>query len=103
MKVIFHVDELAKWDLTIKNVNNLLAAKPDATVEVLANAEAVKYFITDEAEELASLGATFLVCGNALKAHEISEEDVPSFLEVVPAGVVELAKKQDLGYAYIRP
>lgn len=104
MKVIFHVDQIERWELTVKNVNNFLNEVPDATIEVLANAEAVEYYTdADKVSELEKLNAKFLVCGNALKAHDIEQERIADFIEVVPAGVVELARKQDAGYAYIRP
>ncbi|MDO5026450.1 MAG: DsrE family protein [Tissierellia bacterium] len=103
MKVIFHVDELKKWDLTLTNVKNFLTEVSDANIEVLANSEAVKYYISDQADQLEAIGAKFLACRNALNSNQIAEENLASFIEVVPAGVVELAKKQAMGYAYIRP
>ena len=104
MKVIFHVDQMERWELTVKNVNNFLNELPDAIIEVLANAEAVEYFTdSQKVAELEKLNARFLVCGNALKAHDIDQAIIADFIKVVPAGVVELAKKQHEGYAYIRP
>lgn len=103
MKVIFHVDELGKWELTLKNVVNFFKAEPDADVQVLANVEAVSYYAEEgNVEELKNSGAKFYACWNALKAHEIEEDSLPEFIEIVAAGVVELVKKQNEGYAYIR-
>lgn len=103
MKVIFHVDEMQKWELTLKNVKNFLAEIPDADIEVLANSEAVKYYTYDDANKLSLIDAKFLACKNALNSNKISTDDIPNFVKIVPAGVVELAKKQEMGYAYIRP
>ena len=104
MKVIFHIDELAKWKLTIANVKNFLKEKPDATIEVLANAEAVEGYIDEEIlNQILELNAEFVVCANALKAHDIDQEEVNKQIRIVQAGVVELAEKQQEGYAYIRP
>src|SRR5690625_7907952 len=44
--VVFHIKEIEKWDLLIKNVLNLLEAMKSIQikVEVVANGEAVPYF-----------------------------------------------------------
>lgn len=104
MKVIFHIDEMSKWDLILKNVKNFLNEKTDATIEVLANSEAVKGYLDEEnIKKIEELNANFVSCGNALKGNDIKKEDLTEKIKVVPAGVVELAKKQSEGYAYIRP
>ncbi len=108
LKVIFHVDEMDKWDLTIGNVKNFVLARPDANVEVLANGEAVKAYSLngthiDELEDLIKLGVEFYACNNALNLFRINLGEISSQIGVVPAGVVYLAEKQMEGYAYIRP
>ncbi|MDN5352115.1 MAG: uncharacterized protein PWQ12_1035 [Clostridiales bacterium] len=114
LKVIFHMDEINKWKLLIGNVTNLLAAaeaEGDAVeIEVLANAEAVLYFVKMEEKPhfaeikvLVDSGVRFAVCNNALRAHQVQLSDLPKFVNVVPAGVFELAKRQAEGYGYIKP
>lgn len=113
-KAIFHIDEQNKWNLTLKNVNNLLdaVAAEDFNIEVLANAEAVKeYVLNNEAElntqsamkDLSDRGIKFVACNNSLKAFGIKQEDLINFVEIVPVGVLELVKKQREGYGYIKP
>lgn len=103
MKVIFHVDEMERWDLTLKNVHNFLTEVPDVCVEVLVNAEAVKIFENVNDLKQVPDKAKIMVCRNALKAHHIREEDLAPDIQVVPAGVVWLAERQHAGFAYIRP
>jgi hypothetical protein len=38
-----------------------------------------------------------------MKAQKLSKDDMLPSIDYVPAGVVELIKKQKAGYAYIRP
>ena len=108
-KTIVHIDELSKWTLALGNVRNLLKAEGDTfTVEVLANSEAVKRYIRTEAgdpelKDLLDQGVRFVACNNALKANKLLPEDLLEGVEVVPAGVVELIKKQAEGYAYLKP
>lgn len=103
-KVIFHIDELNKWNLTLKNTSNLLDAinTDNFNIEVLANAEAVKAYvsnneldlnISDIMERLNYKDIKFVACNNALKAYDIKKEDLMPFIDIVPAGVLELANK----------
>ena len=109
-KTIFHVDEVSRWELTLCNVQNLLSSGEDMTIEVLANAEAVRIFTLPGQKdtlqgiaELAQNGVTFAVCNHALSAYQIAREELSPFVTVVPVGVLELTRRQAEGYAYIKP
>lgn len=112
-KVIFHIDEINKWKHLLTNVSNLLSGMEGEKlyVEVLANSEAVKYYDStldlnaniNAMESLNKRNVKFAACNNALKAYHIKNDNLYNFIDVVPAGVVELVKKQNEGYAYIKP
>ena len=112
-KVIFHIDEMTKWKLLLTNVTNLLNGmhEEQLSVSVLANAEAVRYYDAAQnfaagakvMESLSQKDVRFLACNNALRAHCITKDAFYHFVEIVPAGVVELVKRQSEGYAYIKP
>lgn len=113
MKVIFHVDELGKWETAIGNVKNMLVYGKEnheaITIEILANSDAVECLShrNDEyqavMEKLSEDGVSICACHNALMKKGISNGELYSFVEVVPAGVVELTIRQSEGYAYIKP
>lgn len=112
IKVVFHVDECAKWGLALKNVQNMIqAVKPDSCdIEVLANSEAVKQYTLSDGNqdlilmrELSSHSVSFVACDNALRGMNIAKEQIASFVYIVPSGVLELAERQARGYAYIKP
>lgn len=114
VKVIFHIDELDKWKLLIKNVENLINTinYKKIKIEVLANSEAVKAYdmssdldnqITVYMEKLENKNVRFTACNNALNGFNIKKKDLIEFVDVVPVGVLELVKKQNEGYAYIKP
>jgi len=112
MNTIFHIDELSKWKVLLKDVNNLLHAVDieKCKIEVLANSEAVKFYINEEQnaeiavmKELISKGVKFVACNNALNSYGIKKENLFDFVDIVPAGVLELVIKQKEGYAYIKP
>lgn len=112
-KVVFHIDEINKWKLLLANVSNLLDAMENRNfhIEVLANAEAVKYYDTTQdlgadintMEVLHNRGIEFIACNNALMANRIEKYSIIHFVNIVPAGVFELVERQNEGYAYIKP
>ena len=112
-KARFHIDDLSKWALLLTNVSNLLdvIANKKYHIEVLANAEAVKYYDTTQdldanintMEALHNRGIEFIACNNALMSNHIEKSNIISFIDIVPAGVLELVEKQSEGYAYIKP
>lgn len=110
VRVVFHVSESQLWPRALKNIYNFLRDVGDqnAVVEVVANALGVNgYFTDDEVKKkmmtLAERGVLFTACRNALRDQGLSEENLPPFVQVVPAGISELVKKQKEGYAYIKP
>ncbi|MBU5583354.1 DsrE family protein, partial [Enterococcus sp. S181_ASV_20] len=48
-------------------------------------------------------GVTFHACNNAMRANQITKEQLPENVVVVPAGVLDLIELQAQGYAYIKP
>lgn len=112
LKAIFHVDEMPKWGLALKNVKNLVqTAEPNSyLIEVLANSEAVKGYCEESfndnlalMRQLPGLGVRFVACNNALKSLGIEQSRLAPFVTVVQAGVLELVEKQAEGFAYIKP
>lgn len=123
-KVLFHINDSAKWPVVLTNITNFLndVGQENPLVEVVANGEGVTPFgskpalreqqkgcslsretLETELQRLAAQGVDFAFCRNALRAQSIPEENLPSFIRVVPAGITEIARKQAEGYAYIKP
>jgi hypothetical protein len=115
LKVLFHINELKRWDVVLGNITNLLKDVGEDAVDViaLANGPSVKAYIDDSKlsimKDLSEKGVKFLACRNSLKkmCSEsdvcINEDDLPSFIKVVPAGITEIIKIQNDGYAYVKP
>lgn len=115
MKVLFHIDESARWKMALGNILNMLQYGRENTepfiVELVANGPAVQE-LQPEAAERAGLSALFgalgpqvrvCACRNALQANGTPASTLFPFVQVVPAGVVEIAARQQEGYAYIKP
>lgn len=103
MKVVFHVDEINKWPMVLANVKNFKREIPEAAITVVANGEAVKYYVSADWDRELLQTVDFVACQNALNSNTITAEAVPITIRIVNAGVVELVQKQNDGYAYIRP
>jgi len=98
--------------MALNNVRNLLKEVPeeDASVYFVANGSAVNLFRKDRAthyvstiEELHKAGARFLMCKNSITNLGLTMEDLIKPCERVPAGIVELIRLQQDGYAYVKP
>jgi len=114
LEVLFHINEVERWDTALGNITNLIKDVGEEAVDavVLANGPAVNAYIDDKKiatiKGLIDKGVRFLTCRNSLKKMCsagvcISEETLPSFIGVVPAGITEIVKMQADGYAYVKP
>lgn len=113
-KVVFHID----WEkeerliMAINNITNLLKeiSPGEAAVCILANGSAAKLFQRERAfqyapdiQRLSQQGVRFLVCRNSLNNFGISKEELVESCEAIDAGIVELIRLQEDGYAYVKP
>lgn len=113
--VVYHVSDSAQATFALRNVMNHRRADPDIRIVVVANGPGVA-FLTDGAkdargntydvmvEPLIAAGVKFRVCGNSLAGLQIAEDQLLFDVEVVPAGVQEIARLQiEEHAAYIKP
>ena len=59
--------------------------------------------IIKKMERLSNHNVKIIACRNALRANAISEDVLPIFITVVPAGITRIIKKQSEGYSYVKP
>ncbi|MDO8891504.1 MAG: DsrE family protein [Sulfurimicrobium sp.] len=111
-KVIFQVSagDPKTWNLALNNAKNVqqeLGAK-NVDIEIVAYGPGIGMLKFDSAvanriDEAVADGVKVVACENTMKVQKLAREDMLSSAAFVPAGVVELMKKQKEGYAYIRP
>lgn len=111
-KVIFQVSDAdpARWALVLNNVKNVLVdlEAEGVEIEVVAYGPGIGMLKGDSpvAKRIAEMrkeSVTVVACENTMKAQKLVYADMLPDIGYVPAGVVELIKKQQQGYAYIRP
>ena len=91
---------LTLWLISLIVFAAVLALPGDAAMAILGR-DATPERIT----ALRRRGARFVVCGNSLRGQKVAREALLAVPEgdIVPAGVVELTRLQQEGFAYIRP
>lgn len=115
MKILLHIDQPERWNAVESNLKNLTRAKetarPDLEIEVVVTGEAIQQLIDNSEnkslkcslQNAASSGFTIAGCHNSLNRFKIREEEIFSFIKVVPAGLIEVAEKESEGFAYVKP
>jgi hypothetical protein len=111
-KVVFQVNDAdpAKWNLTLNNVKNVQQAlgADKVDIEIVVYGPGIGMLKSDSTvgnrvDETKATGVSVVACGSTMKGMKLTDADMLPGTKYVPAGVVELMKKQKEGYAYIRP
>jgi intracellular sulfur oxidation DsrE/DsrF family protein len=109
--VVVHLDEEgdAKHRAVLRNVGNLVADLGDRTaVELVVHGPGIGLCLTDspQAEDLQALiarGVVVAACENTLEMKGIGRDRLVTGVVTVPSGIGELVRKQQQGWAYVRP
>jgi len=111
-RAVFQVSDAdpQKWNLTLNNAKNVQddLGSESVDLEIVVYGPAIGMLKGDSpvakriADALKS-GVKVVACENTMKAQKLVHADMLPGIGYVPAGVVELMKKQHEGYAYIRP
>ncbi len=102
-------DNVKTWNQALNVVKNLQAAyKGNIDVEVVAFGNGIGMLQMDSAvgnrvNETIEGGTKVVACQNTMKGHKLKPDDMLTKIGYVPAGVVEIVKKQNAGWAVIRP
>lgn len=111
-KVVFQVSDsdTGKWQLTLNNVQNMQAAlgKDNIEIEVVAYGPGIGMLKLDSKVatrigDAVAAGVKFMACQNTMRGQHLTKDDMLSDIGYVPSGVIEVMKKQEEGYAYVRP
>ncbi len=111
-RVVVQVSEAdpARWNLVLNNVKNLqddLGAK-NVTVEIVAYGPGIGMLRFDaptnsRVSDALKNGVIVNACENTMRNQKLVQADMHPGVSYVPAGVVEIIKRQQEGWAYLRP
>jgi hypothetical protein len=112
-KVVFQVSDAdpQKWNLALNNAKNVqddLGGPEAVDLEIVVYGPGIGMLKADSpvAKRIADAlkaNVKVVACENTMKNFKLAYADMLPAIGYVPAGVVELMKKQQEGYAYIRP
>jgi uncharacterized protein len=112
-KVVIQVSDAdpLKWNLALGNARNMQTAlgADQIDIEIVAYGPGVSLLkaadspVATRITEAKNAGVRVLVCENTMAGMKLSHADMLGDVGYVPSGVVEILKKQQEGYAYLRP
>ena len=114
-KVVYHLTDLDKVGFALNNIKNHyegVGGPANVTIVLVVYGPALKAFHAATAgpetvrrvADFSRAGLQLNVCGNTMKAQEVTLKDLlPGFVIAEGGGVVRLAELQSMGYVYIKP
>lgn len=103
-------DDVKKWNAILGNIRNIQAelGQKNVTLAVVAIGYGLGMLTAESlaangVQDAIATGVEFLACGNSMQAQHIEKADLIDGVGVTKAGYVELMKRQQQGWAYLRP
>lgn len=100
----------AKWNLALNNARNAQTdlGQGKVELEIVAYGPGINMLKVDattatRVSEAIKSGISIVACENTMTNLKIVKDDMNPNISYVPAGVVQLMKRQQQGWAYIRP
>ena len=102
--------EPARWNLALNNIKNVQddvgAANVDIEIVVFGPGIGMLKLespVGARVAEAMKANVKVLACENTLRAQKLGRDDMLPAISYVPAGAVEIMKKQAEGWSYLRP
>ena len=111
-RVVVQVSEAdpARWNLVLNNVKNLQdeLGADKVTVEIVAYGPGIGMLkfdapTTSRVCEAITAGVAVQACENTMRNQKLERADMHPNVTYVPAGVVQIIRRQQAGWAYLRP
>jgi hypothetical protein len=111
-RIVFQVSDADPgcWNLVLNNVANAQkeVGADKAQIEIVAFGPGVAMLRKDSevagrVSTATQAGVQVVACQNSMRALHLGPPDMGESVGYVPAGVIEIAKRQQQGWAYIRP
>ena len=99
----------AKWNLALNNARNVRKDLGDkAEIEIVAYGPGIDMLKRDSSvaqriDEATMSGMKVVACENTMHGHKLSRSDMIDGIGYVRAGVVEIMRRQQQGWSYVRP
>jgi len=111
-RIVIQINEdgVRKWNDVLVNIHNIqveLGAK-NVAIAVVAIGPGLGMLTAESlaangVQDASAAGVEFVACGNSMKAQKVAKEDLIEGVTISVAGYVELMKRQQQGWVYLRP
>ena len=111
-RVIIQVSDAdpQKWNLALNNAKNVQTdlGADKTEVEIVAYGPGIGMLkadalVANRVGDAVAAGVKVVACENTMRAQKMSRDEMHDKIQYVGAGVVEIMRRQQQGYAYIRP
>jgi len=111
-KVVIQVsdNDPAKWNLALNNARNIQSdlGADNVKIEIVAYGPGLNMVkagsaVSPRIDEATLAGTNIVACENTMAAQKVTRGEILPGVNYVPAGVVEIMKRQQEGWSYIRP
>ena len=104
-------DDPKKWNLALNNARNAqqdLGGSSNVDIEIVAYGPGINMLKMDavtanRVSDAIKTGISIVACENTMGAQKIEKSEMNPSISYVPAGVIQLMRRQQQGWAYIRP
>jgi intracellular sulfur oxidation DsrE/DsrF family protein len=109
-RIVWEIDakDTSAQSTLMRQINNVLKESPDTRIEVVYHGQAITGLVKDSSffagriAEYQKKGIVFAACNNSLRRYKIDPSQVLPGVIVVPVAILELVKKQEEGWSYIK-
>jgi uncharacterized protein len=102
--------EPAKWNLALNNAKNVQDELGSANVdiEIVAYGPGISMLKLDSlaanrVQDAVKSGIGIVACENTMRNMKLAKDDMSAAISYAPAGVVQIMKRQQAGWTYLRP
>ncbi|MGB7597160.1 MAG: DsrE family protein [Gallionella sp.] len=102
--------DAGKWNLALNNANNVQQAigADKVDIEIVTYGPGIGMLkmdspIANRIDQSKKAGIAIVACQNTMRHMKLTDADMLPNTTYVPSGVVEILKKENEGYGYIRP
>lgn len=91
-----------------RQINNVLNEAPGTRIEVVFHGNAILVLTKDSSLHISKIqkeqqrGVVFAICNNSMKRLNVNSSRVLPGVVIVPVAILELVKKQEEGWSYIK-
>jgi uncharacterized protein len=103
-------DDAKKWNGILANIHNIQEelGKTKVAIAVVAIGPGLDMLMADSlaangVQDAMADGVEFVACENTMKARKIKKDDLLDGIGYTHAGYVEIVRRQQQGWAYLRP